>query len=161
MIKSPPFINQANAHAGLSGFAKTLHATERLTTKEFWMDLMLKTLKNFAALVFAATIGLSVMSAPAQANDMKKWQIEVVKSVAKNQRYPRSAIAREIEGKAKVRLVVAADGSITSHEIVEATGEEVLDNEIPKLVEKLNPLPALPGGQAEMSFVLPLSWTLN
>lgn len=161
MIKAIPYIKLSSALVGRSGVAKFPRATERFTTKEFWMDPMLKTLKNYVALAFAAAICLSTASVPAQANDMKKWQIEVVKSVAKNQRYPRSAIAREIEGKAKVRLVVAADGSITSHEIVEATGESVLDSEIPKLVEKLNPLPALPGGQTEMSFVLPLSWTLN
>ena len=120
---------------------------------------MLKHLNRF--LMALAAFGFVFAAAPAQADDMKDWQIAVVKSVAKNQRYPRSAIAREIEGKAKVRLVVSADGSITSSEIVEATGEDILDKEIPKLVEKLNPLPALPNGQTEMSFVLPLTWSLN
>ena len=122
---------------------------------------MLKKFNTFVASLIALTFALSLSSAPAHADDMKSWQIQVIKAVAKNQRYPRSAIAREIEGKAKVRLVVAADGTITSHEIVEATGEDVLDREIPKLVEKLNPLPALPGGQSELSFLLPLTWTLN
>jgi len=121
-------------------------------------------MQTFAKILFAAaTMGIAfgAASAPAQADDMKAWKIKVIKSVAKNQRYPRSAIAREIEGKAKVRLIVAGDGTITSHEIVEETGQKVLDREIPKLVEKLNPLPALPNGQSEMSFVLPLNWTLN
>lgn len=121
-------------------------------------------MQTFAKILFAAaTMGIAfgTASAPAHADDMKAWKIKVIKSVAKNQRYPRSAIAREIEGKAKVRLIVAGDGTITSHEIVEETGQKVLDREIPKLVEKLNPLPALPNGQSEMSFVLPLNWTLN
>lgn len=122
---------------------------------------MFKKLNTFVASLIALTFALSIASAPAHADDMKKWQVEVIKAVAKNQRYPRSAIAREIEGRAKVRLVVAADGTITSHEVVEATGEEVLDREIPKLMEKLNPLPALPGGQDELSFLLPLTWSLN
>ncbi|WP_262692240.1 energy transducer TonB [Kordiimonas aestuarii] len=123
---------------------------------------MLKNFTLFVASVIALTFVFTAASAPAHAaDDMKKWQVQVIKAVAKNQRYPRSAIAREIEGKAKVRLVVAADGSITSHEVVEGTGEAVLDREIPKLVEKLNPLPALPGGQDELSFLLPLTWTLN
>ncbi len=120
-------------------------------------------MKSLGKFFFAITLGLAfgAVTAPAQADDMKSWQIKVVKAVAKNQRYPRSAIAREIEGKAKVRLIVAADGTITSHEIVEETGEKILDREIPKLVEKLNPLPALPDGKSELSFVLPLNWTLN
>ncbi|MFC4346400.1 energy transducer TonB [Kordiimonas lipolytica] len=120
-------------------------------------------LKNFSTfLVATLVLSFTFASAPASAaDDMKSWKIAVIKAVAKNQRYPRSAIAREIEGKAKVRLVVSADGTITSHEILEETGQSILDSEIPKLVEKLNPLPALPGGEQELSFVLPLNWTLN
>lgn len=122
-------------------------------------------LKNFGTLLMAAvTLGLVFGAGAPEANaadDMKSWQISLVKAVAKNQRYPRSAIAREIEGRAKVRLVVSADGTITSHEIVQDTGESILDAEIPKLVEKLNPLPALPDGKDSLTFVLPLNWTLN
>jgi len=120
-------------------------------------------LKNFSTfLVATLVLSFTFASAPASAaDDMKSWKIAVIKAVAKNQRYPRSAIAREIEGRAKVRLVVSADGTITSHEILEETGQSILDSEIPKLVEKLNPLPALPSGEQELSFVLPLNWTLN
>jgi len=120
-------------------------------------------LKNFGTLMLATlALSFTLATAPAKAaDDMKSWKIAVIKAVAKNQRYPRSAIAREIEGRAKVRLVVAADGTITSHEILEETGQSILDSEIPKLMEKLSPLPALPDGQTELSFVLPLSWTLN
>jgi len=111
--------------------------------------------------VFSVALTLGLSSTSASALDMKGWQAAVVKQVAKKQKYPRSAIAREIEGRAKVRLTVAADGAITSHEIVQETGQRVLDKEIPKLVERLNPLPSLPEGKTEMSFVLPLNWSLN
>ncbi len=115
--------------------------------------------KLFAALTVVLAFGMA--SAPAQALDMNGWKKAVIKKVAKKQKYPRSALAREIEGRAKVRLVVAADGAITTHEIVEETGQSVLDKEIPKLVARLNPLPSLPDGKTEMSFVLPLNWSLN
>tara|TARA_R110002096_G_scaffold44751_6_gene121086 strand:- start:438 stop:803 length:366 start_codon:yes stop_codon:yes gene_type:complete len=119
--------------------------------------------KNLNKLFVALTVTLAfgMASAPAQALDMNGWKKAVVKKVAKKQKYPRSALAREIEGRAKVRLTVAADGAITNHEIVEETGQSVLDKEIPKLVERLNPLPSLPDGQTELSFVLPLNWSLN
>ncbi|GHF14111.1 hypothetical protein GCM10017044_05250 [Kordiimonas sediminis] len=110
-------------------------------------------------LVFAAALLMG--SAVSAAGDMKSWQQAVVKMVQKNQKYPRSAVSREIEGKAKVRISVAADGAITTYEIAEATGETVLDREIPKLMERLNPLPALPEGQTELTFVLPLNWSLD
>lgn len=110
----------------------------------------------------AAALAIGLIGLPASANDdLSDWKTAVVKAVSKKQRYPRSALAREIEGKAKVRLVVQADGTIADHEIVEATGESILDKEIPRLVKRLNPLPSLPAGREELSFVLPLDWSLN
>lgn len=119
--------------------------------------------KNFSKLIMAlsVTLAFGLATTPASAMDMAGWKKAVAKKVAKKQKYPRSALAREIEGKARVRLVVSADGAITSHEIVQETGQSVLDKEIPKLVKRLDPLPSLPDGKAEMSFVLPLNWSLN
>ena len=119
----------------------------------------MKKISLVAALVAGALF--SLIATPAFADDMDGWKKAVVAKLVKNQKYPRSAQVRGIEGKAKVRLVVSADGSITAHEILESTGEDVLDNEIPKLVAKLNPLPALPAGQGDLSFILPLEWSLR
>lgn len=112
----------------------------------------------------AASFLLSAVVAvvPASAVDsMDDWKRAVAKKIATKQTYPRSALTREIEGRAEVRLVVSGDGTITAHEILKPTGEKVLDREIPKLVGRLNPLPALPSGQSELSFVLPLNWALD
>ncbi|MCK0069954.1 MULTISPECIES: energy transducer TonB [Kordiimonas] len=112
-------------------------------------------------LVLATFCALASTTAVFAVEDMTAWKKAVAKKVAKNQRYPRSALAREIEGKAKIRLTVAADGAIKAHEVIEETGAAVLDREIPKLVKRLNPLPSLPAGQEELSFVLPLDWRLD
>lgn len=122
---------------------------------------MLKKINKVFAVAIALTFTLGATSISASAADMNSWKKAVAKKVAQKQKYPRAALAREIEGKAKIRLLVAADGSITTHEIVQETGESVLDREIPKLVKRLNPLPALPEDRTELSFVLPLSWSLN
>ena len=122
---------------------------------------MLKKINKAFAIAITLAFTLGAASISASAADMNSWKKEVAKKVAKKQKYPRAALAREIEGKAKIRLIVAADGSITTHEIVQETGESVLDNEIPRLVKRLNPLPALPDDRTELSFVLPLSWSLN
>lgn len=113
--------------------------------------------------IAVAAVALSgfVFSAPVAADDVKDWKRSVAKLIVKKQTYPRSALSREIEGRAKVRLVVAKDGTITSHEIVQPTGENVLDREIPKLVKRLSPLPALPASKDDMSLVIPLSWSLD
>jgi len=122
---------------------------------------MLKKINKIVAVAIALTFAIGATSISANAVDMNSWKKAVAKKVAKKQKYPRAALAREIEGKARVRLLVAADGSITTHEIILETGETVLDREIPKLVKRLNPLPALPDDRTELSFVLPLSWSLN
>ncbi|WP_262692908.1 energy transducer TonB [Kordiimonas aestuarii] len=112
-------------------------------------------------LAFVGLVFISATSNTAVADAMQDWQREVVQKVAAKQGYPRMAVARQLEGSAKVRLTVAADGTISTFEIVEATGEDVLDKAIPKLMDRLNPLPPLPSGQNELSFVLPLTWSLD
>lgn len=119
---------------------------------------MLNLVKVIVLSVFCISLSTATVFA---ADDMTSWKKAVAKKVAKSQKYPRSALAREIEGKAKVRLTVSADGSITAHEVVQETGAKVLDREIPKLVKRLNPLPSLPAGRNELSFVLPLDWRLD
>lgn len=115
-------------------------------------------LKSF----LAGAIAMGLFSVPSMAaDDIDSWKKAVVKTVVKKQKYPRAALAREVEGSAKVRLTVLADGTITAHEVVQSTGEKVLDREIPRLMKRLNPLPTLPAGRDEVSFVLPLDWTLN
>ncbi len=115
---------------------------------------------KWVRIVMAAVI-LTLPVATEAAADMKSWQKSLVKKIRKKQVYPRSAFAKEIEGKAKVRSIIAADGQITGHEIVQATGEAVLDREIPKLVKRLNPLKALPDGRTELRIVIPLNWQLD
>lgn len=109
----------------------------------------------------AAPLLVAVSTAGNAFSDMTSWRQAVVRAVAQKQTYPRSAQLREIEGRAKVRLVISADGTITAHEVLEATGQPVLDAEIPRLVAKLNPLPALPEGQTDLKLVLPIEWALQ
>jgi len=116
----------------------------------------------FAAVAVAVSLMAALISTPASATEtLSSWKASVAKSIGEKQRYPRSAQMRQIEGKAKVRLVVSPDGTITAHEVVQATGQAVLDREIDKLVARLNPLPALPSGQDGVSFVVPLEWSLQ
>jgi len=102
------------------------------------------------------------MSVPVEA-DMGKWRKSVVKRIIKNHIYPRSAISREIEGKAKVKITITRGGDITGYEVVEQSGESVLDNAIPKMMDKMNPLPAPPDElpDANLTFVIPITWRLQ
>ena len=104
-----------------------------------------------------------LFAVPAQANDIKDWQRQIVKKIVENHIYPRSAIAREIEGRAKVQVSIDRAGKITSYEIIEATGEDQLDKAIPKMMEKMDPLPAPPESLPDenLTFVIPIAWRLE
>ncbi|MBL4801690.1 MAG: TonB family protein [Emcibacter sp.] len=117
----------------------------------------------YVTTVVALSFGMGAFSATAQADDIRTWQVKIVKLVAKKQVYPRSAMRKELEGRAKVRVSIDRTGAIVGHEIVEPTGLAVFDKEIPKLIKRINPLPTPPESlkDNELSFVLPLSWVIR
>lgn len=121
---------------------------------KIWLSIMAVAMMSFVGVGF---------SSGAQAGDIKDWQVKIVKLVAKKQVYPRAAMRKELEGRAKVRVNIDRSGAIVSHEIITPTGEEVFDKEIPKLIERINPLPTPPSelGDDQLSFVLPLSWVIR
>ncbi|MCJ9428184.1 energy transducer TonB [Kordiimonas marina] len=103
------------------------------------------------------------MSMPARADAMSDWRHKLVQKIGHAHIYPRAAIAREIEGVAKVKVTIDRDGKITNYEVVEATGQSVLDNVIPKIMKKLDPLPKPPASlsDANLTFVIPFAWRLR
>jgi len=109
-------------------------------------------------------LALTVMlSVPVSANDVGTWRKAVIKTIIKSHVYPRSAISREIEGSAKVKITISRAGDITGYEVMQPTGEDVLDEVIPTMVDKMNPLPAPPDAlpDANLTFVIPLTWRLQ
>ena len=107
--------------------------------------------------------GAVLVSVPAYANDIKDWQKDIVRKIVKSHLYPRSAISREIEGRAKVSVTIDRTGKITGYEVVEPTGESQLDDIIPKMMEKMDPLPAPPDSLSDnnLTFTIPIAWRLQ
>jgi len=127
---------------------------------------MTKTMKKFgifATAIMMLSFGSMSFSANSQANEIHDWQVKIGKRVAKKQVYPRSAMRRELEGRAKVKVAIDRNGTIISHEIITPTGKSVFDKEIPKLMERLNPLPAPPSSMtdSQLSFIIPLAWVIR
>lgn len=112
---------------------------------------------------FVAAASIAGVSSSVQADEIKDWRVSVVKQIAKKHIYPRSAISREIEGKARVRITMARSGEITNFEILEPTGQSILDKTIPKIIKKLSPLPEPPASLPDdkLSFVIPFTWRLQ
>jgi periplasmic protein TonB len=119
--------------------------------------------KLLVSLVVAAVATISLAGTPAFADEIRDWRIKVAKKIAKKHIYPRSAISREIEGKARVKVTLARDGVITNFEIIQPTGQKILDKAIPKMMKKLTPLPSPPDSMpdAKLTFVIPITWRLQ
>lgn len=113
--------------------------------------------KKLFANVAALVVGMTMTTAPAFAQSAD-WQRNVAKLVASKQTYPRAAQMRGDEGTAKVKLTIAADGSVGNVELVAPSGSSVLDREALALPAKVGKFPAPAGGPATV--VLPLTWKL-
>ena len=121
-------------------------------------------MRGSISILMAGLVAIAfVLSTPVFADDIGEWRTEVVKLIAKKHIYPRSAISREIEGKARVQVTLARSGEITAYEVLEPTGEDVLDKTIPKMMEKLNPFPEPPASMDDgsLTFVIPITWRLQ
>jgi protein TonB len=128
------------------------------------MRKLLGKLSIYVTAMVVLSFGLVGVTGTAHAaSDIKKWQTKIVKLVAKKQVYPRSAMRKELEGRAKVRVSIDRTGAIVAHEIITPTGLSVFDKEIPKLIKRINPLPKPPASLTDnqLSFVLPLSWVIR
>jgi len=95
------------------------------------------------------------------ADTLESWADDVRQEFASKQRYPRRARQANIEGTVKVRVRVAASGSVSGFEIVERSGNEYLDAEALDLIARVDPLPAVPSVRGEQSFVIPLNFRLT
>ena len=123
------------------------------------MKLLIK-----SGLIIALLAGLSVSSSPLWAvDDMKNWQTSLIRKLQESHIYPRSAIRKEIEGRALVNITINRAGEILEYTVVESAGNDVLDKTIPKMVEKLNPLPEPPSSisDANLTFTVPVTWRLQ
>jgi periplasmic protein TonB len=127
------------------------------------MNSMKKGGLYFAGALTAA-LAMSAAAPHATAADpMTEWKSDVAKLIGKKQVYPRAALSREIEGSAKVMIKIDRTGHVMSYDVLQATGHEELDEDIPKLVKRIDPLPEPPSAisDAELTMTLPLTWVIR
>lgn len=114
--------------------------------------------------VVACAFVFALSAEPAVANDVKEWQGALMDKIRQHQKYPRSAIARKLEGVARVKISIDAKGNITDFEVMKNTGHRILDRQISRLMQRLDPLPVPPDKlikNGQFTFQLPLVWRLG
>jgi protein TonB len=77
--------------------------------------------------------------------------------------YPQNAIRRRQEGVVMLRFVMDREGRVIRHEISDSSGYRLLDLAVESLIERAQPLPALPPQMAgaELTLVVPINFTLE
>ena len=77
--------------------------------------------------------------------------------------YPRAARQAHIEGVVMLHFVMDAQGKVLSFEIAKSSGRPVLDNEALALIQRAQPLPALPADfpTRTLDAVVPIEFSLN
>lgn len=77
--------------------------------------------------------------------------------------YPRAARQAHIEGVVMLHFVMDADGKVQRFEIAKSSGRPVLDNEALALIQRAQPLPALPADfpTRTLDAVVPIEFSLN
>lgn len=119
---------------------------------------------KFTAVMLASIFFSGLMvSSPSYAVDKSSWIKKIGKRIGAKTIYPKSAIRKGIEGRAKVKITIDRQGTIVAFDVIEQTGEAILDKVIEKSISRISPLPAPPAEltDAELVFNLPLVWRLE
>jgi protein TonB len=77
--------------------------------------------------------------------------------------YPRAARQARIQGVVMLHFVMDADGKVTSFEIAKSSGRPVLDAEALALIQRAQPLPALPASYPSrvLDAIVPIEFYLD
>lgn len=91
------------------------------------------------------------------------WTAQVLRRLARFQRYPERARSRRAEGVAHVRFVLDRTGAVNGVRLDRSTGDADLDAEAVALITRAAPLPRLPAsiGAASVEMVVPIEFYLR
>ncbi|ARD14184.1 energy transducer TonB [Pseudomonas savastanoi pv. retacarpa] len=85
--------------------------------------------------------------APAPAppsNALPSWQGDLLSHLGKYKKYPEDARRRGMQGVARLRFVVDADGNVLSYSIANSSGSPALDRATMEMIRRAQPLPKPP-----------------
>jgi len=90
------------------------------------------------------------------------YRSRVLAQLNRFKQYPRAARQARIEGVVMLHFVMQADGKVSSFEIAKSSGRPVLDAEALALIQRAQPLPALPADfpTRTLDAVVPIEFSL-
>ncbi|WP_163027445.1 energy transducer TonB, partial [Pseudomonas viridiflava] len=77
-------------------------------------------------------------------NALPSWQGDLLRHLGKYKKYPEDARRRGMQGVARLRFVVDAQGNVSSYEIASSSGSPALDRATMEMIRRAQPLPKPP-----------------
>ncbi|MFA0919945.1 TonB protein [Pseudomonas coronafaciens pv. garcae] len=77
-------------------------------------------------------------------NALPNWQGDLLGHLSKYKKYPEDARRRGMQGVARLRFVVDADGNVLSYSIAASSGSSSLDRATMEMIRRAQPLPKPP-----------------
>ncbi|RJY20855.1 energy transducer TonB, partial [Pseudomonas syringae pv. actinidiae] len=75
---------------------------------------------------------------------LPSWQGDLLSHLGKYKKYPEDARRRGMQGVARLRFVVDADGNVLSYSIANSSGSPALDRATMEMIRRAQPLPKPP-----------------
>jgi protein TonB len=102
-----------------------------------------------------------VSQAPGETRD--SFLGRLLAQLSRFKQYPRAARQAHIEGVVMLHFVMDAQGKVISFEIAKSSGRPVLDSEALALIQRAQPLPALPADYPTRTLdaIVPIEFSLN
>lgn len=85
---------------------------------------------------------------------MVDYKASVVQMLNRYREYPDRAKRRRIEGRNRIRVTIARDGSIRLFEMISSSGSKLLDRETQRMIERVKRFPPFPDTMTEQSITL-------
>lgn len=91
------------------------------------------------------------------------WRRSVIAHLGRHKRYPREARSKRMEGEAAVQFIIDRAGRIQEAKILRSSGSPVLDQAALDLLDRAQPLPALPSSvsASRVQLVAPIRYRLR
>ena len=100
---------------------------------------------------------------PSNAATLSQYRIAIITAAKRFKRYPRTAMDNNWEGKVEIRMVIGANGMISSIGIKTGTGFDILDAQALDMIRKAKPMVMIPPalGGKEFTVDVPVIFSLK
>jgi protein TonB len=109
----------------------------------------------------AQTAASALAAEAPDAGTLAQYRLQLISAAKRYKRYPRVAMDNNWEGDVVVRMVIGANGMLTSVSVKTGSGHEVLDSQALEMFKRATPLVPIPSALRGKEFSIELRAIYN